>query len=218
MSDLLTRLEQRQMPTTDVPICLNLNLLKEREQAMSRLASAQRNRKDDDRMVASPAVAEALAAVSEIEDRIRDASIVIRLTGVDRTTYNGFFLQAPPRKGRQEAFDSSKFFMIVARNTGQYVDRNGEVHDMSPAEWDRIDKLITDGEYDRLCQAVLEVNREVGGNDIGFLGAASATTRDSFGISVSPGSSGSPRAASGGGSRKSSTAKKRTPKAGGSSK
>lgn len=179
MSNLLSRLEQRKMPTVDVPICLDLSLLKERDTAMAGLAAAHRRKKDDDRMVGSPAIASARAAVDEVEQRIRAASIIIRITGVDRTTYNRFFLLAPPRKGRQEAFDSGKFYMIVARETGKYVDENGDVHDMSPAEWDEIDKTITDGEHDRIAKAVLEVNREAGGTDLAFLGAASETTPDS---------------------------------------
>lgn len=210
MSNLLSRLEQRVMPHKDVRICLDLNLLTERDEAMSRLASAQRNRKEDDRMVASPTVAEALAAVNEVERRIRETSIVIRITGVDRARYNRFFLQAPPRKGRQEAYDSSKFFMLVARETGKYVDEAGQVHDISSDEWDQIDKMITDGEHDRIAEAVLAVNREAGGNDIGFLGDASETTRDSFGISASRGASASRPAASGGGSRSNAAAKRST--------
>jgi hypothetical protein len=207
MSNLLNRLSERKMPSKDVRICLDLNLLAERDEAMARLASAQRLRRDDDRMVTPPAVTEAHAAVSDVEARIRAASIVIRFTGVDRSTYNRFFLLAPPRKGRQEAFDTSKFFMVVARETGKYVDEAGAVHDMSAEEWDEIDKIITDGEHDRIAQAVLDVNREVGGNDIGFLGDDSATTRDSFGISASRAGSASPRAASGAGNRKSAAKK-----------
>lgn len=212
MSNLLSRLEDRKMPSKDVRICLDLNLLTERDEAMARLASSQRLRQGDDRMVASPAVADARAAVEDVESRIRAASIIIRITGVDRSTYNQFFLKAPPRKGRQEPFDSSKFYMLVARDTSKYVDQDGAVHDMSSAEWDEIDKIITDGEHDRIAQAILDVNREVGGNDIAFLGDASETTRDSFGISVPRAASASPRAASGAGSRRKSTSTKSTTK------
>lgn len=184
MSNLLSRLEQRKMPTADVPICLDLTLLKERDEAMAALAAAHRRRKDDDRMVGSPAVKSARAAVDDVEQRIRAASIVIRITGVDRTTYNRFFLACPPRKGRQEAYDTSKFFMHVARETGKYVDENGDVHEMTREEWDAIDKNITDGEHDRIAKAVLEVNREAGGTDIAFLGDGSVTTLDSSATSA----------------------------------
>lgn len=214
MSNLLSRLEQRKMPHTDVRICLDLSLLAERDNAMRLLDSAynrKKNEANDDRMAgggADAAVQAARAAVTEVEDRIRAASFILRLTGVDRKTYNRFLLECPPRKGKQEMFDSSKFYMHVAQNTAQYVDENGDVHDVSAEEWAKIDEQITDGEHDRIAKGVLEVNREVGGSDIGFLGDASVTTRDSFGISVSPEASGSRPAASGAGSRKRSTTKR----------
>lgn len=211
MSDLLNRLDEREMPTKDVPICLNLKLIAERDEAMRQLAVAHSRTKqaDDQRMVGeSPAVASARAAVADVEARIRAASIVIRLTGVDRTRYNQFFLACPPRKGKQEAFDSSKFYMYVASQTGTYIDKDGEEHEMSAEEWAKIDAKITDGEHDRIAKAVLEVNREVGGSDLGFLEDASAPMRDSFGISASRGTSASLPAGSGAGSPKKSTSKK----------
>lgn len=206
MSNLLNRLEQRKMPTKNVRICLDLDLLRERDEAVRAVASAYNQQKSDERMVgAGPQLAAAQAAVTDVENRIREASIIIKLTGVDRTTYNRFLLACPPRKGKQESYDSSKFFMHVARETGVYVDENGDEHPILPEEWAAIDKTITDGEHDRIAQAVIEVNREVGGQDIAFLGDASATTRDSFGISAPPAPGASPRAASGGGSRPKST-------------
>lgn len=215
MSNLLNRLEGRKMPTKSIPICLDLDLIRERDEAIRAVASAYNQQKDDERMVGtSPQVAAAQAAVAEVEGRIREASIIIKLTGVDRTTYNRFLMACPPRKGRSETYDSTKFFMYVARETGKYVDENGDEHDMTADEWAAIDKTITDGEHDRIAAAVIEVNREVGGQDIAFLGAASATTRDSFGISASPAPSESPRAGSGAGSRPKSTPRTSTKRAG----
>lgn len=216
MSNLLSRLEEAVMPSKDVPICLDRNLLTERDDAMRILASASRRRSSDaqdgslsdDRMAGgNAAVAAARATVADIEARIRAKSIVIRITGVDRNEYNGFFLACPPRKGRNEPFDSSKFYMYVASKTGKYVDENGKVHDMTDAEWASIDKKITDGEHDRIAKAVLEVNREIGATDLGFLDVGSETTRDSFGISASPATSASHPAASGDGKPKRSTPK-----------
>jgi hypothetical protein len=186
MSNLLERLDQRQMPTEDVRICLNLNLIRERDRAMGALAAAYSAQKSDQRMVGdSPDVAGARAAVTDVEERIREKSIVLRITGVDRGRYNRFMLECPPKKGTAGSFDPSKFFMHVAKNTAQYVDERGEVHAISPEEWAAIDKQITDGEHDRIAKAVIAVNREAGGSDIGFLSDDSAPTTDSFGISVS---------------------------------
>lgn len=58
MSNLLNRLEQRVMPTKDVPICLDLNLLTERDKAMAQVASVYNQTKNeqqanDERMAAA---------------------------------------------------------------------------------------------------------------------------------------------------------------------
>lgn len=208
MSNLLSRLETRKQPHRDVPICLDLNLLARLDEANSAVVDATIAQSKEDRMIVSPALREARAAVDAAKAAIRDASITIRITGVDRTTYNQFLLDCPPRKGRQESYDPTIFFMHVARQTGEYVDENGDVHEMSSEEWDHIDRMITDGEHDRIASAVIEVNRTVGTNGLDFFETGSATTRDSFGISASPDGSASRPAASGVGNRKKSTAKK----------
>lgn len=213
MSNLLNRLAERRMPQKDVRICLDLTLLAERDNAMADVARIRRQQDADQRMVVGPDLARARAAVADIEDRIKHASIVLRITGVDRTTYNRYVLECPPRKGRQESFDSSRFFMHVARETATYVDENGDEHPMNSAEWEAIDKQITDGEHDRIAEAVIEVNRTVGGTDIAFLSDGSATTRDSFGISASPGASESHPADSGDGNPKKPAPSTSTPKA-----
>lgn len=175
MSNLSARLQNRKMPSKDVPICLDLSLLGERDRAMEAVQSA--SKKGSDRMVSGPDVKTARAAVEAIEAKIREQSIVLRITGVDRSKYNEFVNACPPRKGRVEAFNSSIFFMHVAKNTAQYVDEDGEAHPISPEEWATIDKNIIDGEHDRIAQAVIEVNREAGKSDLSFLGTAFGTTR-----------------------------------------
>lgn len=185
MSDLLERLEEHEFPTVDVRICLKPKLIDARDAAMARVASAQREKKQaaaDDRMAAppvSPALAEAIAAVRDINDQIQAASITLRITGVNRLTYNRFVLACPPRKGKQEPFDATKFFMHVARQTARYVDAHDETHEISDAEWQSIDAKISDGEYDRIAQAVITVNRTVGAQDVSFFANGSETTPDS---------------------------------------
>lgn len=185
MSDLLSRLDQHEFPTKDVPLCLKPKLIAERDEAMSRVASARRAQTQptgDDRMVApatSPALAAAIADVKAVNDQIQAASVVIRLTGVDRLTYNRFVLACPPRKGKAEPFDPSKFFMHVARQTGAYVDREGNPHPITSEEWDAIDKKLGDGEHDRIAEAIIEVNRSVGAQDVSFFVNGSETTPDS---------------------------------------
>lgn len=214
MSNLSTRLAGRKMPHKDVPICLDLNLLAGRDEAMRALTQASRAAKpsvDDDRMVSrkdSPAVTAAKERLASLEREILEHSITLRVRGVDRLTYNRWLVECPPRKGKQEPYDPAKFFMHAAKNSAVYIDEQGAENEISPEEWAEIDATLTDGEHDRIAQAVIHVNRSAGGVDVGFFVNASETTRDSFGISASRETSGSPRVASGAGSRKKSTSKK----------
>lgn len=214
MSDLLSRLESRKMPTEDVLICLDHSLLAARTEALEAVSRAQKTARAGDRMVTvSPDVEAARAAVDEAEAAIRDASIRLRIRGVDRVTYNSWFLACPPRKGiDQGGYNPTTFFMHAARNSAVYVDETGAEHEIEKAEWDAIDKALTDGEHDRLAAAVLHVNRESGRVDVAPFVSASETIRGSSETSASRGRSASPRAASGAGSRKKSTSKKSTSK------
>lgn len=185
MSDLDALLDERKMPTEDVRICLDLALLDERDKATAAHARAYAKAKDEDRMVPAKkkAVQDARAELEAIETKIREKSFVLRIEGLDRFRYNQMMVAAPPRKGRNEPFDPTKFFMLVAKATAKYVDAAGEVHDITKEQWDRIDKALTDGEYDRIARAVLNVNRTAGGQDVGFFGSDSDTTSDSSEIS-----------------------------------
>lgn len=207
MSNLSDRLGQRKMPHKDVPICLDLDLLAQREEAM-RAVSSRRQAVQDARLVTSSGAAEADARVAELEQQIQESSITLRVKGVDRLTYNRWLVECPPRKGKQEPFDSTKFFMHAAKNSAVYVDEDGAENEIGADDWATIDKMLTDGEHDRIAQAVVHVNRSVGAVDVGFFVNASETTRDSFGISASRETSGSPRGGSGAGNRKKSTSKK----------
>jgi hypothetical protein len=202
------------MPHKDVPICLNMDLLEQRDEAMRALDSAARASKDDDRMVSreSAAVVEARARVNELDAQIRDASITLRVYGVDRHVYNQWFVDCPAPKGKTGAFDPSTFYLHAAKNSAVYVDKSGVEHDITPGQWGKLDKM-TDGEHDRLAQAVLYVNRNAGSVDVSFFGNASEMTRDSFGTSASRETSESPRVASGAGKPRKSTSKTSTKKA-----
>lgn len=207
MSNLSERLSTRKMPHKDVSICLDLDLLEQRDEAMK---ATRPSAVQDDRMVPVPASVSAL--IADVERRIQEASITLRIKGVDRLTYNRWLVECPPRKGKQEPYDPTKFFMHAAKNSAAYVDESGTELDIDGDDWATIDKMLTDGEHDRIAKAVIHVNRSVGAVDVSFFVNASETTRDSFGISASRETSGSPRVASGAGSRKRSTSKTPTKK------
>jgi hypothetical protein len=187
VSNLLSRLNEAEMPSEDVRVCLKKNLLAERETLMAAMARTARQKANDARMATPGTDKAAQERLAAVEAAIGAASITLRITGVDRTKYNSWLLACPPRKGKAgESFDPSKFFMLAAKNSAKYVDEAGGEHDISADEWRELDKNITDGEHDRIAQAVLNVNRTAGAQSIDFLDSGSETTRDSFGISVSP--------------------------------
>lgn len=208
MSNLLSRLESGRMPSEDVRICLDKNLLSERDSLMAAVARSERQQSSDARMAGSGVDKSTRERLATVEAAIGAASITLRIVGVDRTEYNALLMASPPRAGRQETYNPTTFFMLAAKKSAKYVDESGSEHDISDVEWKEIDKKITDGEHERIAQAVLNVNRVAGAQSIDFLGSGSGMTRDSFGISESPEASASPRAGSGAGSRKKSTAKK----------
>lgn len=214
MSDLDSLLDERQMAHKDVLICLDLNLISERDAAMQAVAAAARTaRQSDERIVGGkhPALDAANARVKALDEQIQAKSIILRVYGVDRHTYNQWLVDCPPRKGVQETFNQSEFFLHAAKRSAKYVDKTGAEHEITPAQWTRLDKM-TDGEHDRLADAVLDVNRQVGRVDVSFFVNASETTRDSFGISASRETSESHPVASGAGKPKKSTSKKSTVK------
>jgi hypothetical protein len=103
---------------------------------------------------------------AELEQQIREASIILRVKGVDRHTYNRWMTECPARKGLQEAYNTSKFFMHAAKHSAVYVDEKGVEHEISDDEWADIDKKLTDGEHDRVAKAVVYVNRSLGAVDV----------------------------------------------------
>ena len=182
MSDLTSRLTARKMPHKDVPLCLDLSLIEQRDAAMRAVDAAARARiPGDDRMVSKKTAATTAAAkqLRDVEAQIAAASITLRITGVDRLTYQEWMLACPPRKGRQEAYNAAKFFMHAAKNSAVYVDADGVEHLISDEEWAHIDKMLTDGEHERIAEAVVHVNRAVGQVDVGFFGNGSGMTTDS---------------------------------------
>lgn len=211
MSNLSNRLEAWKAPQKDVPICLDPELLEAREELLS--TAPRRDDVQDDRMVTPVVAGVDQQSLAELDQAIKDASITLRIRGVDRVTYNQWLLACPPRKGVDAVgFNPTTFYMLAAKNSAVYVDETGTEHEISADEWTTIDKRLSDGEHDRIARAVTYVNRAVGLVDVSSFAHASETTRDSFGISASRETSGSRRAASGAGNRKKSTSTKSTTK------
>lgn len=188
MSGLTNKLAAKKFPHRDVTICLDGELAAEREEAELALnraiAAAEQARRDaedgtgDNRLgvsVSGP-VKKARKVLEDVERRMRAVAVTIRITAVSFGEWNKFVIQNPPRKGKQELFDGTKFFMALARQAGKYVDDDGSVHDIDKADWDAIEASLTDADHDRIAQTVFQVNKHDSTRGVDFLSSNSETT------------------------------------------
>jgi hypothetical protein len=180
---LADKISKRTFPTKDVVLCLDAALGAERDAALAELAEA---RSRDSGRLASNTTAPLVQKVNEIEDRLRDSLITIRVVGLPFAEYNKIMRAHPPRKGKQEAYNVETFFPDVVYKSGSLVegDEVTKLTDSDRKEWDALVDLLTDKEFDVLVDAVLATNRTL--QEVGFLGRGSATTTDSSETSASP--------------------------------
>ncbi|QJU54333.1 hypothetical protein SCB71_14400 [Herbiconiux sp. KACC 21604] len=227
MSAFGEQLAKRKTASTDVSLCLDGELATQREAAVAELIQAakhvdqvRKNPGADQRSVGSPiraaekeyeAASERLAA---IEEEMRDASVTLRIRAVPFADYNLFQTRNRPRPGKDELYNPLTFFLYVARRSAVYVDAEGEEHKIDEHEWDKFEKDLSDGEHEKLAQAIVEVNRSRGLQGTAFLSRSSASTPSSSETSEPPAPKASRRSASGAGSRPKSTRTSTTKKAG----
>jgi hypothetical protein len=178
----------RVYPFRDVPVCRDSALLDERDAALATLMNARTSAvragkqaedgSGDTRLgkSAQAPVKAAERALADVEERIRAASFTIRIIGVHFGKYNEFVARNPGRKGHNEGFNPNTFFMYVARKTGKYVDDDGNLHDITSEQWDRIEKDLTDAEHDAIASAVIAVNRQDSTRGSDFFSKGSAAT------------------------------------------
>jgi len=182
LSDRIKKLESRVFPEAQFSFCLNPGLSSERERLLQELA---RERSSNRR---STNASQVLKKIGEIEARIREAIVTIRVVGLPFEEYNAIQAKHPPRKNKAEAYNPVTFFGDVTYRTGVYVEDGEEPVSVqsavSRAEWDKLVKQMTNAEYTDMANAVIRANNE---NDVpGFLLPVSGTTRDSDVISASP--------------------------------
>lgn len=193
MSVLSKKLANRTFAHRDITICLNGELTLERDRAMADLMATQRAKDDDkqgDLRLGQDLVGDARRVVEEIEDRMREHSITLRVTAVSFGEYNKFVIQNPPRKGfagdQSFGFNTETFFMNVAKRTAVFVDDDGSEHEIADDEWALIKESITDGDHDRIAGAIIDINRREGQRGVDFLSPGSAKTPASSEMSGSP--------------------------------
>jgi hypothetical protein len=161
----------RTYPHRDVTICLDAGLAAERDALMVRVKGRK-----------SPADAK---AVKELEDRMRDSLLTIRVTGVPRLEY-AKVQRAHPSKNPLQSFDPDTFFMDFIYKTGFEVDGDEvtRLSEWNRSEWDEIADGLTDAEFTALATAVHETNVER--VETGFLSVSSAQTGHSTQTSEQP--------------------------------
>lgn len=179
---------ERVYPHKDVHLCRDSALLDERDAALAKLANArtaaqkaakQAENGSGDTRLGKSATAPVKAAEKElaaVEERIRAAAITLRITGVPFGKYNQFMARNPGRKGMNEGFNPTTFFLHVARHTAKYVDDDGQLHDITAEQWDRLEKDLTDAEHDAIASAVIAVNRQDSTRGSDFFSSGSAAT------------------------------------------
>lgn len=183
MSSLTDRLNNRKFPTKDITLCLDGELSQQRDSALAEFAQAKQRASE---RLTGGGTAEIQKRIDAIEDQMRDSLVTIRITGLPFAEYNKCIQACPPRRGKQEMFNASTFFLHTARRSSQYLDGDGTPQPITSEEWDQIEAALTDGEHDQIASAVIDVNRTQGLTGVGFLGRASATTPDSSETSASP--------------------------------
>lgn len=176
------KLAKRTFPTRDVKLCLDAGLVAERDAVMAQIRQTQG---PDARVRSGAGVLQKRAA--ELEEQMRESLITIRVTGLPYALYNKIMRNHPPRKGKAEAFNPESFYSDLVYKSSSLVE--GEtlqpLTEVPRAEWDQLIESLTDGEFDILAGAALEVNRERG-RQIGFFETDSGTTPTSSETSESP--------------------------------
>ena len=185
MSELSNKTAGAKAAFEDVTICLDGSLARQLEDAQNAVrravagaVSADKGAKDSRLAKAGESLKAAQKAVEDAEAAIRAAAIKIRIFAVSFGEYNKFVIQNPPRKGQDESMNPQTFFIFVARRTGKYVADDGTIQDMSKEEWDDIEGSLSDGDHDRLAQAIVIVNRQDSTRGVDFLSQGSVKTEN----------------------------------------
>lgn len=148
---LKTKLKQRKCEQIDLVFCLDRPLLGELAVVRAEDAADAEGRMSGGKS----------AKARELEKAVADASVTIRMFSLPWDEYNALMLEHPGRDGMDEQFDPSTFFAAAARATAVEVTATGTVP-IPDDDWDEFVDGMTDGEYDRLANAVVMLNRNVG--------------------------------------------------------
>jgi len=153
---LKTKLKQRKPDHVDLVFCMDRPLMKELEAARSDAPVGAYSGGKSDR-------------VKDLEKAVKDASVTIRISSLPRDEYNEIMVQHPPRDGHEEMFNPETFFEAIAKASATEVTAKSTVP-IPDEDWTEFVDGLTDGEFDRLADAAVMVNRGMATVSIAPLG------------------------------------------------
>lgn len=166
---LKAKLKQRKPEHVDLVFCMDRPLAKALEDARAEERRLSGGSGDYGPKKGKPGHADAVARVRELEKQAADASVTIRVSSLDWQAYNELMQEHPAREGKDEQFNSSTFFEAAAKATAVEVTAKSTVP-IPDEDWDEFVSGLTDGEYDRLAGAVVQVNRNLATVNVAPLG------------------------------------------------
>lgn len=147
---LKTKMRLRKPEHVDLVFCMDRPLMKELERARAEAA-----RQAEGRLAAGKD-----ATVAALEKKLAAASVTIRVSSLPWEEYNALMLEHPAREDHDEQFNASTFFEAAAKATAVEVTAKSTVP-IPEEDWNEFIAGLTDGEYDRLAGAVVQVNRNL---------------------------------------------------------
>lgn len=211
MIDIDKALDDADFATDDVPICLKGSLVKDWERAEQAVIEVQDAY--DAALKLNEPIAQlgadrqaAIDAFQVVEQRMKDASITFRLTGVDEATWKAVLIKHPPRADYQ----LDQFFGYNIATAPAHLVRACLLEPVvNDVQWERLTKRLTDAQFQRLVDKAISLNRDSDGT-VPFSSAVFEAIRSSGETSRSPETSASAPADSGDGRPAPKAAKKKS--------
>lgn len=165
-------LRAAKLPERTVPVCLQLDLQDEFEQAERELQTAVQRPRDS---LAAGAPAELSQRVKALEEEMRAHTYDFRLRALPRPAWKALLADHPPRKAEDGSVDERDKYIGV--NVDTFFVSLIRASVVEPAELDDddwsllLDEKLTDRQFDQLSDAAWSLNRR--DVDIPFSHAAS---------------------------------------------
>lgn len=159
---LKSKLKQRKPDFEELVFCLDRPLAKRFEAARAELARLNEGKGAYGGKAAGHK--DAADLVKSLQQEVAAATVKIRISSMDREAYNSLVLEHPPREGINEVLNPETFYLAAAKATAVEVTAKSTVP-IPDEDWAEFEGGLTDGEHDRIANAVIVVNRNVGSID-----------------------------------------------------